>query len=368
MKILSVFGTRPEAIKMAPVLRLLGRRDQITSVVCVTAQHREMLDQVLGLFDIKPSFDLDLMRQNQSLSQITADALVHLAPVIASESPDWVLVQGDTTTAMVATLAAFYHRIRIAHIEAGLRTWDKYEPFPEEINRRIMDSICDLHFAPTQVSRQNLLGEGVRDETIRVVGNTVIDALQWTSALPPTPAVNEMLAGWDPEQRMILVTAHRRESFGAPFEEMCQAFRTIAENYPDQLHLVFPVHLNPNAQEPALRILSGVPNISLIPPRGYLEFVHLLKHAWLVLTDSGGIQEEASAIGKPVLILRETTERTEAIDAGTARLVGTDRQGITTGVSRLLEDSAEYDRMARTSTIYGDGHAAERIVETLLAW
>lgn len=365
LKVLSVFGTRPEAIKMAPVVNELKKYpQQIASTVCVTAQHRQMLDQVLDLFGITPDDDLNIMQANQSLATITASALTKLDEVLLREKPDWVLTQGDTTTAMVATLAAFYHRIRVGHIEAGLRTWDKFQPFPEEINRKIADGISDLHFAPTETSRQNLLREGVTDKTIVVTGNTVIDALleiadrsfDWMTS--PLAAVPQ-------NKRLILVTAHRRENFGEPFEKMCLALRRMAERWPDA-HLVYPVHLNPNVREVVNRVLRNIPNVTLLEPLEYLPLVQLMKHSYLVLTDSGGLQEEAPGLGKPVLVMRETTERPEGVEAGTVRLVGTETENIVKAVAELLESAENYQAMSRAVNPYGDGNASQRIVQKLL--
>jgi UDP-N-acetylglucosamine 2-epimerase (non-hydrolysing) len=365
LKVLSVFGTRPEAIKMAPVVNELKKYpQQIASIVCVTAQHRQMLDQVLDLFGITPDDDLNIMQANQSLATITASALTKLDEVLLREKPDWVLTQGDTTTAMVATLAAFYHRIRVGHIEAGLRTWDKFQPFPEEINRKIADGISDLHFAPTETSRQNLLREGVTDKTIVVTGNTVIDALleiadrsfDWMTS--PLAAVPQ-------NKRLILVTAHRRENFGEPFEKMCLALRRMAERWPDA-HLVYPVHLNPNVREVVNRVLRNIPNVTLLEPLEYLPLVQLMKHSYLVLTDSGGLQEEAPGLGKPVLVMRETTERPEGVEAGTVRLVGTETENIVKAVAELLESAESYQAMSRAVNPYGDGNASQRIVQKLL--
>jgi UDP-N-acetylglucosamine 2-epimerase (non-hydrolysing) len=364
MKILSIFGTRPEAIKLAPVLAALNQR-QVTSRVCVTAQHRQMLDQVLALFRIHPAYDLAIMQPGQSLAALTARALTKLDEVLRAEQPDWVLVQGDTTTVMVAALAAFYHRIKVGHIEAGLRSFDKYQPFPEEINRKIATSVSDLHFAPTELSKQNLLREGVPEASIVVTGNTVIDALlqvadqsyDWDAS--PLAAIPR-------DKRIILVTAHRRENFGAPLANICAALRTIAERFAD-VHIVYPVHLNPNVQTVVHETLGGIANISLLDPLDYLPLVQLLKHSYLVVTDSGGIQEEAPGLGKPVLVLREVTERPEGVAAGTVKLVGTNQATIMRAIELLLMDKAEYNRMARAVNPYGDGHASERIVTKLLA-
>lgn len=369
MRILNIFGTRPEAIKMAPVVRALrARGDAFETWVCVTAQHREMLDQVMRLFELRADFDLDLMTHNQSLAQITANVLTQLEPVLHQVEPDWILVQGDTTTVMAASLLAFYHRIPVGHVEAGLRTWDKSQPFPEEINRKVADAICDYHFAPTEWARQNLLREGASDATIRVTGNTVIDALQWAAMQAPPRQVNDLFEQLElgNSQPLILVTAHRRENFGAPLENICRALRQLAQRFP-RACLVYPVHLNPNVQQPVRAALSQTPNIVLLDPLDYLPMVHLLKRAHLVLTDSGGLQEEAPAFGVPVLVLRETTERPEAVEAGTARLVGTSSERIVEAASQLLTDSVAHQKMARAVNPFGDGHAAERIVEALHA-
>jgi UDP-N-acetylglucosamine 2-epimerase (non-hydrolysing) len=364
LKIISVFGTRPEAIKMAPVIRELAKYpDRISNKVCVTAQHRQMLDQVLVLFDIHPDYDLDIMQESQTPTQVAASVLTRLEPVLQREKPDWVLIQGDTTTTMAASVAAYYARVKVGHVEAGLRTHDKWQPFPEEINRRIAGVVADLHFAPTERSQQNLLREGVPNENILVTGNPVIDALHWVAEQPfdyGTLDLNLQKA------RLILVTAHRRENFGKPLENICIALRKIAERYGDQVQIVYPVHLNPNVQEPVNRLLKGIYNITLLPPLDYLPLVWLMKQAYLVLTDSGGIQEEAPGLGKPVLVLREVTERPEAVDAGTVKLVGTDRTSILNATIRLMEDASEYQKMATAINPYGDGHAANRIVKALL--
>lgn len=364
LKILSIFGTRPEAIKMAPVVRALRQQpDRFTSVVCVTAQHRQMLDQVLSLFAIQPDYDLNLMQANQTLAQITASALTQLDHVIARERPDWVLVQGDTTTALVGALAAFYQRVKVGHIEAGLRTWDKQQPFPEEINRQLADAISDLHFAPTETARAHLLREGRAPHSIIVTGNTVIDALLEVAAQPYDWASGE-LASVPRDKRLILVTAHRRENFGAPLEEICAALGELAVRFPD-VQLVYPVHLNPNVQGVVRRTLSALPNVTLLPPLEYLPLVQLLKQATLVLTDSGGLQEEAPSLGKPVLVLRAVTERPEGVTAGTVKLVGTSREAIVQETARLLTDTVAYEAMARASNPYGDGQASQRILASL---
>ncbi len=364
LKILSVFGTRPEAIKMAPVIRALQQRpDEFTSVICVTAQHRHMLDQVLALFALQPAYDLDLMQTEQTLAQLTANVLTRLDAVLAQEQPDWVLVQGDTTTAMVAALAAFYRRIKVAHVEAGLRTGDKSQPFPEEINRIFADALADLHFAPTETSRAHLLRAGFPAANIIVTGNTVIDALLDVAARPYEWQAGE-LAQVPRAKRLLLVTAHRRENFGLPLENICTALLTIAARFPD-VQLVYPVHLNPNVQRAVHAQLRGVPNITLLPPLEYLPLVQLLKQSYLVLTDSGGLQEEAPGLGKPVLVLRNVTERPEGIAAGTVKLVGTEPARIVQETARLLTEPAAYERMAQAVNPYGDGHASARIVESL---
>ena len=369
MRVLSIFGTRPEAVKMAPVVQALASVPQIEARVCVTAQHREMLDQVLSLFKITPDYDLNLMRPNQTLSGLTAEILTHIDPVLAEVSPDWILVQGDTTTVMAAALAAFYRGIKVGHVEAGLRTGDKRQPFPEEINRRIAGTLADLHFAPTELSRQNLLREGVDPRRIAVTGNTDIDALLQITKMEEPAVVKTWLKDWkigEGQRRLALVTAHRREAFGAPIESICKGLKALAEHYGDSLQFVYPVHLNPNIQEPVHRLLGAVPNIHLLPPLDYLPLVHLMKRATIVLTDSGGIQEEATGLGKPTLVLREKTERPEGVDAGVLKLVGTDEQRIFSEASRLLDDEQAYAQMAHAANPFGDGHAAEKIVKALL--
>lgn len=381
IKILSVFGTRPEAIKMAPVVRELGKYpDEIKSLVCVTAQHREMLDQILHLFEIKPDYDLDLMQPRQTLENLTARILVDLAPIIKSESPDWLLIQGDTTTVMAASLAAFYQNVKIGHVEAGLRTGDKRQPFPEEINRRIASVTADLHFAPTEWASNNLIKEGVDPGRVIKTGNTVIDALQWVSKFPlppqiqelfqqigiPTNQVSETSKGLNP--RLILVTAHRRENFGKPFEDICLSIKQIADLYKDDVRIIYPVHLNPNVQEPVFRLLGKLPNVRLLPPLDYLSLVSLMKYSYLVLTDSGGIQEEAPGLGKPVLVFRSKTERPEGVEAGTVKLVGTDPAKIIMETQRLLDDLDAYNHMAQASNPYGDGYASSRILKGILEY
>ena len=367
MKVLAVVGTRPEGIKLAPVIHELRRRPGVRCVVCATAQHREMLDRVLEIFGLSADHDLGVMTENQTPARVAAAVLRGLEPVLEAERPDWVLVQGDTTTVAAAALAAYYAGVRIGHVEAGLRTGDKWRPFPEEINRRVAGAIADLHFAPTASARANLLREGVPAEAVVVTGNPVIDALRWVAAQPPPPAARELLdrTGALDGRRLVLVTAHRRESFGAGIAAICRALRELAEAFPD-LTILYPVHPNPNVRRPVHRLLGGVRNVVLTGPLDYATLVHVLAGASLVLTDSGGIQEEAPGLGKPVLVLREVTERPEAVQAGAARLVGTDPDRIVSEAARLLTDPAEYGRMARAVNPYGDGRAARRIVSALL--
>jgi UDP-N-acetylglucosamine 2-epimerase (non-hydrolysing) len=368
LKVLSVFGTRPEAVKMAPIVRLLKQIDGIESRVCVTAQHRQMLDQVLELFQIKPDYDLDLMRDDQSLAQISASIFTHLDPVLTDFQPDWVLVVGDTATVVTTSLLTYFRRIKLGHVEAGLRTHNKWHPFPEEINRRIATVIADLHFAPTEWSKGNLLREGVDEKNIRVTGNSVIDALNFVAKQPEPSEITALLDRLETSgpatSRLILVTAHRRENFGQPLENICHAFRELAAR--GDVEIVWPVHLNPRVQEPANRILKGVPHITLLPPADYLPMVHLMKHAKLVLTDSGGLQEEAPSFGVPVLVLRETTERPEGVEAGTLKVVGTETSHIVQTANHLLDDPIAYTEMAKAANPYGDGHSAERIVDALV--
>ena len=372
MRVLSIFGTRPEAIKMAPVVRALDATDGIESRVCVTAQHRDMLDQVLSAFDITPHTDLDLMKPGQDLFDITSRALLGLRDVLRSEAPDAILVHGDTTTCLAATLAGFYARIPVGHVEAGLRTGDLSAPFPEEANRVLADKICHWHFAPTERSQQVLIDEGLDPSRIHVTGNTVIDALLWmrdkVRATPLDTWRHAFGTAWqaiaDHETRIVLITGHRRESFGQGFEDICSAIRTLALRHPD-VHLVYPVHLNPNVQEPVHRTLADLQNVHLLSPLDYPPFVRLMDRSTIILTDSGGIQEEAPSLGKPVLVMRNTTERPEGIAAGTVRLVGTDRERIVSGVHELLTDAEAYRRFASAHNPYGDGNAAQRIADIL---
>lgn len=380
-KILSIFGTRPEAIKMAPVIKELEKHPELfASRVCVTAQHRQMLDQVLHLFEIVPDHDLDIMKPGQDLFDITSNVLQGLKGVLEKERPDMVLVHGDTTTTMAASLAAYYLRIPVGHVEAGLRTHNKFAPFPEEINRHITGVIADVHFAPTPWAQDNLLREGVDPATIHVTGNTVIDALlavvekvrqpeneaEILEYLLPRFRNNSSLLSSFSSSRMILVTGHRRENFGSGFENICLALAEIAVEYPD-VEIVYPVHLNPNVQEPVKRILGDgkLKNIHLIEPVDYLPFIWLMDRSYLIITDSGGVQEEAPSLGKPVLVMRETTERPEAVEAGTVKLVGTDRDRIVAEARLLLEDSRAYEQMSQAHNPYGDGKAASRIAKVL---
>ncbi len=359
---LFVFGTRPEAIKMAPVVKELASRSDTYDVkVGVTAQHRQMLDQVLNLFDIRPDADLNIMSPNQSLDRIVARAIEGVGKVMDDLKPDFVLVQGDTTTTFVGALAAFHRQIPVAHIEAGLRTHDRYSPFPEEINRQLSSRLTTVHLAPTDGSRQNLIDEGFDEKDVYVTGNTVIDALLDVAARPfefKDPVLTNL------PERMILITAHRRESFGEPFMHMCEAIRELAQAYPD-VALVYPVHLNPNVRKPVGEILNGLDNVHLIEPMDYEPFVHLMKRSTIILTDSGGIQEEAPSLGKPVLVMREKTERPEGIAAGTVRLVGTDKKVIVDNTRRLLDDEKAYSAMAEAKNPYGDGNASKRIADIL---
>jgi UDP-N-acetylglucosamine 2-epimerase (non-hydrolysing) len=324
-----------------------------------------MLDQVLNLFEIKPDYDLDLMRADQSLAELSAAIFVHLDPVLADFNPDWVLAQGDTTTVAITSMLAYYRRIKFGHVEAGLRTHNKWQPFPEEINRRVAGVIADLHFAPTEWSRQNLLREGIADEIIKVTGNTVIDALQFVSTQPEPQEITQLITDQLRTNKLILVTAHRRENFGQPMENICRALLQLAQR--GDVEIVYPVHLNPNVQEPVNRLLNGVEHITLLPPLDYLPLVHLMKHAALILTDSGGIQEEAPAFGIPTLVLRDVTERPEGVSAGTLKLVGTETRLIVQAAKRLLDDESAYAEMAQAANPYGDGHSAGKIIQALLS-
>lgn len=372
MRILTVFGTRPEAIKMAPLAIGLANDPRFEAQVCITAQHREMLDQVVELFGIEPDYDLNIMQAGQDLYDVTTGILGGMRDVIAQARPDMVLVHGDTATTLSATLAAYFARIPVGHVEAGLRTGNLYSPWPEEGNRQVTGALAALHFAPTDRSRDCLLRENVPEDRIVVTGNTVIDALmQIVRQIEADAELSQQLSTRfdfiDPDRRIILVTGHRRESFGGGFERICQALRQIAERFPDT-DIVYPMHMNPNVREPVGRLLGGFDNIHLIEPLDYLPFVWLMSRAHLILTDSGGIQEEAPSLGKPVLVMRDTTERPEAVDAGTVRLVGTDTEAIVRNVTQLLEDQAEYDRMSFAHNPYGDGQAVTRILDVLAAY
>jgi UDP-N-acetylglucosamine 2-epimerase (non-hydrolysing) len=365
--VLSIIGTRPEAIKMAPViLELRQRPAEFRSIVASTGQHRQMLGQVLDLFQIVPEVELNLMQWDQSLSGLTGALFTSLDGVIAKSAPDWVVAQGDTTTAMVSAMVAFYRRIKFAHVEAGLRTGDIRRPFPEEVNRRIADLVADLHFAPTRWAAQNLLREGIAPDRVHVTGNTVVDALLQVAAQPYDWSLGP-LAALPREKKLVLITAHRRESFGEPFRELCMAIRHLAERYePAGVHFAYPVHLNPNVRQPVQEILSGSSNISLMVPLDYRDLVQLMKRASLVLTDSGGIQEEAPIFGVPVLVMRETTERPEGVEAGSVRLVGTKHDRIVREVSNVLENGSFIAAAQRGNNPYGDGKAAQKIVSLLL--
>ncbi len=365
LKILSIFGTRPEAIKMAPLVRTLKETPGIESRLCVTAQHREMLDQVLNLFNLVPQEDLNIMKDRQTLSGITCRALEGLEEIILKDKPHLVLVHGDTTTTFAASLAAYYQQVKVGHVEAGLRTFQKYSPFPEEMNRKLAGALADLHFAPTRGAAQNLLGEGVDPHSIFVTGNTVIDALQ-TTVGEAHLFEEEKLNHLDYEnQRVILVEAHRRENLGRPLEEICQALADLVDNFPDTC-LVFPVHKNPAVRETVSRFLGDRDRVHLLEPLATGDFHNLMARSYLILTDSGGIQEEAPSLGKPVLVLREHTERPEAVERGTVRLVGRDRERVYRGGAQLLQDGEDYSRMARAVNPYGDGKASPRIRDIIL--
>jgi UDP-N-acetylglucosamine 2-epimerase (non-hydrolysing) len=366
--ILTIFGTRPEAIKMAPVIKAIEQEPALNSVVCVTAQQREMLDQVLKLFDITPDHDLNLMTSNQELSELTAKVLTGLQQVLSEVKPDLVVVHGDTTTTMAATLAAFYQQIPVGHVEAGLRTHNIYSPWPEEINRQVTSRIATLNFAPTELSRQNLLSENIEQSSITVTGNTVIDALlsvvnKFRADDTLRAQLEASIPSLDPNRKLLLVTGHRRENFGDGFENICRALAELADNA--GLEIIYPVHLNPNVQGAVHETLGDHDNIQLIEPLDYLPFVYLMEKANIILTDSGGIQEEAPSLGKPVLVMRDTTERPEAVDEGTVKLVGTDKDKIVSEVTQLLNSEQAYQAMARAHNPYGDGKAAGRIVSVI---
>ncbi|UAA39636.1 UDP-N-acetylglucosamine 2-epimerase (non-hydrolyzing) [Paraneptunicella aestuarii] len=372
LKVLTVFGTRPEAIKMAMVVKQLAAAEHIESKVCVTAQHREMLDQVLQLFEIQPDYDLDIMTKQQDLYDVTSRILLGLREILQNEKPDVVLVHGDTTTTLATSLACYYAKVKVGHVEAGLRTGDIYSPWPEEANRRLTGVLTNLHFAPTDSSKQNLLAEGVDESAIWVTGNTVIDALLEVNKIVnekqdvQTAIVSQLQQScdFDLNREFVLITGHRRESFGSGFENICAAIKTLANKYPE-IDFIYPVHLNPNVREPVNRILVDTPNVKLIEPLEYLPFVFLMGRSKVILTDSGGIQEEAPSLGKPVLVMRDTTERPEAVAAGTVILVGTEQDKIVQELSLLLDDEQHYAAMAEAHNPYGDGQSAKRIVDIL---
>lgn len=365
IKVLTIFGTRPEAIKMAPLVKELEKRDGIDSVVCVTAQHREMLDQVLEIFNIKPDYDLDIMKERQSLSGITTRILQGIEKVLFEVKPDIVLVHGDTSTTFAGSLAAFYNKIKVGHVEAGLRTFNKYFPYPEEMNRKLTGAIADLHFSPTSTSKNNLLNEGVNFEAIFITGNTVIDAMESTVEKDYVFENTELRELDFNNKKVIMVTAHRRENWGEPLNNICNALKNIAEKYED-VEIVYPVHLNPVVKETADKVLGGQERVHLLPPLDIKETHNLMNRSYMVLTDSGGLQEEAPHLGKPVLVLRDVTERPEAVDAGTVKIVGTDFEKICFEAYKLIEDAHEYSKMSNAVNPYGDGRASERIVDSIL--
>ncbi len=364
IKVMSIFGTRPEAIKMAPLVKELERRKEIESIVCVTAQHREMLDQVLNTFDIKPDYDLNIMKQGQSLADVTTRALVGLEEVIKKVKPDIVLVHGDTTTTFAGALAAFYNQVAIGHVEAGLRTYDKYSPYPEEMNRQMVDRLSDMYFAPTEISKDNLLKENIDESKIYITGNTAIDAMSTTVDENYThPELDWINAG----ERMILLTAHRRENLGEPMRHIFRAIKRVVDEFSD-VKVIYPIHMNPRVREVANEVFGDADRVKLIEPLEVFDFHNFQNKSYIILTDSGGIQEEAPSLGKPVLVLRDTTERPEGIKAGTLKLVGTDEDVIYEETKKLLLDKKEYEKMSKASNPYGDGHASERIVDAIIKY
>ena len=364
IKVMSIFGTRPEAIKMAPLVKELERRKEIESIVCVTAQHREMLDQVLNTFDIKPDYDLNIMKQGQSLADVTTRALVGLEEVIKDVKPDIVLVHGDTTTTFAGALAAFYNQVAIGHVEAGLRTYDKYSPYPEEMNRQMVDRLSDMYFAPTEISKDNLLKENIDESKIYITGNTAIDAMSTTVDENYThPELDWINAG----ERMILLTAHRRENLGEPMRHIFRAIKRVVDEFSD-VKVIYPIHMNPKVREVANEVFGNADRVKLIEPLEVFDFHNFQNKSYIILTDSGGIQEEAPSLGKPVLVLRDTTERPEGIKAGTLKLVGTDEDVIYEETKKLLLDKKEYEKMSKASNPYGDGHASERIVDAIIQY
>lgn len=364
IKVMSIFGTRPEAIKMAPLVKELEKRENIESIVCVTAQHREMLDQVLETFDIKPDYDLNIMKQGQTLGDVTTRALTGLEEVIKEARPDIVLVHGDTTTTFAGALAAFYNQVAIGHVEAGLRTDNKYSPYPEEMNRQMVDRLSDMYFAPTEISKNNLLKENIDESKIYITGNTAIDAMSTTVDKNYTHKELEWIK---PGERMILLTAHRRENLGEPMRHIFRAIKRIVDEF-DDVKVIYPIHMNPKVREVANEVFDGDDKVKLIEPLEVFDFHNFQNKSYIILTDSGGIQEEAPSLGKPVLVLRDTTERPEGISAGTLKLVGTDEDIIYEETKRLLTDSKEYERMSKASNPYGDGHASERIVDAIVEY
>ena len=363
IKVLSIFGTRPEAIKMAPVVKELEKRKETKSIVCVTAQHREMLDQVLETFKIKPDYDLNIMKQGQSLSDITSRVLYGLEDVIKKENPNIILVHGDTSTTFAGALAAFYNQVDIGHVEAGLRTNDKYSPYPEEMNRQMVDCMTDMYFAPTSLSKQNLIDENIEESKIYVTGNTAIDAMATTVS---DKYDHEELNWIKKDERLILVTAHRRENLGEPMRNIFKAIRKIVDEFND-VKVIYPIHLNPKVRDVAHEVFDGCDRVKLIEPLEVFDFHNFINKCYFIMSDSGGVQEEAPSLGKPVLVLRDTTERPEGIDAGTLKLVGTNEDNIYKEAKRLLTDKEEYERMSKASNPYGDGHASERIVDAIIS-
>ena len=364
IKVMSIFGTRPEAIKMASLVKELEKREEVKSIVCVTAQHREMLDQVLNTFDIKPDYDLNIMKQGQTLADVTTRALIGLEKVIKEVKPDIVLVHGDTTTTFAGALAAFYNQVAIGHVEAGLRTDDKYSPYPEEMNRQCVDRMTDLYFAPTEISKNNLLKENISEEKIYVTGNTPIDAMSTTV---DEDYVHPDLEWIKPDERMILLTAHRRENLGEPMRHIFKAVKRIVDEFSD-IKVIYPIHMNPKVREVASEVFDGCDRIRLIEPLEVFDFHNFQNKSYIILTDSGGIQEEAPSLGKPVLVLRDTTERPEGIKAGTLKLVGTDEEVIYEETKKLLTNINEYEKMSKASNPYGDGHASERIDDAIVKY
>lgn len=364
IKVLNIIGTRPEAVKMAPIINAMKVDPDFADITCVTAQHREMLDQVLDLFKIEPDLDLDLMKPGQTLSALTAAIFEKLDPIIIAEQPDWILAQGDTTTVMATSILAYYHKIKFGHVEAGLRTFNNYEPFPEEVNRRIAGTIATAHFAPTEQSKQNLTAENISADQIFVTGNTVIDAVQSVANTKTPKEISDLLVVIG-NKKIILVTAHRRENFGEPIKNICKAIRELANKFKNEIQFIYPVHLNPNINDVVRAELAGFSNITLLPPLDYQPLVHLIKNAFIVLTDSGGLQEEAPSFGKPVLVLRNVTERPEGIEAGTVKLVGTSAAEIIKNVTELITDTHAYELMAQAVNPYGDGHATQRILNAI---